>query len=314
MAVEVISTIKPKNNRTFPVVEACDVKIDETTRLDTKLSKYDDRIAFIEEHLLGIEPEEPDNPDNPDTPAIPKLSRPHIAIYRDEDIIVTIPKLATPVISFYTDVIEIQQLDTPVITLVEPDITKLGTPVIELYNEATDQPDEPTIIKLAPPVIEIYEDSIVEPDEPETPTIIQLAAPTIYTDICNTYSIQTNKMYLLPAVPNGRDTRSIVLWAKVESIDENGVKHYDERTHTYGTTDISNKDYVLKVSGMETDYEGDCFFTLTIDGLFSRHIYADLPKHSTCKIVEAKVVDVGGCEEFMYSLDTPVIELYTEAP
>ena len=38
MAIEVISTIKPKNNGDFPVAEAKDVSVDEKgTRLDDKL-------------------------------------------------------------------------------------------------------------------------------------------------------------------------------------------------------------------------------------------------------------------------------------
>ena len=38
MAVEVISTLKPKNQGSFPVVEACDVSVDSNgTRLDAKL-------------------------------------------------------------------------------------------------------------------------------------------------------------------------------------------------------------------------------------------------------------------------------------
>lgn len=39
MAIEVISTIKPKNNGNFPLVEAKDIAVDENgTRLDEKLS------------------------------------------------------------------------------------------------------------------------------------------------------------------------------------------------------------------------------------------------------------------------------------
>lgn len=39
MAIEVISTIKPKNNGTFPIVEAKDISVDENgMRLDEKLA------------------------------------------------------------------------------------------------------------------------------------------------------------------------------------------------------------------------------------------------------------------------------------
>lgn len=281
MAVTVHSTIKPKNNRTFPVVEACDVDVNGTP-LDTKLENFDGRVGFIEKHLLGIEPEIPDNPDNP---ALQKLLTPHIALYKDENIIVTIPKLAVPVISFYTDVVEIQQLDTPVITLIQPSHIKLAKPVIELY------------------------------DEPETPTIIQLATPTIYVDIRNTYSIEPNRRYLLPAVPNGRDTRTFMLNVRMQATDTaTGKVYYDEQTYAVDTTNIRNQDYVLEISYMDIDNEGDCYFTYNVDGLFTSKKYANFPQHSTCKIVEAKVVNVGECKEVVYKLDAPVIELYTEVP
>lgn len=46
MAIEVISTIKPKNNGDFPVAEAKDVSVDENgTRLNEKLTEFETALS-----------------------------------------------------------------------------------------------------------------------------------------------------------------------------------------------------------------------------------------------------------------------------
>ena len=55
MAIEVIATIKPKNNGDFPVVEAKDISVDENgTRLDEKLAKLGDATPTFDLVTLGL--------------------------------------------------------------------------------------------------------------------------------------------------------------------------------------------------------------------------------------------------------------------
>ena len=55
MAIEVIATIKPKNNGTFPIVEAKDISVDENgARLDEKLAKLGDATPTFNLKKMGL--------------------------------------------------------------------------------------------------------------------------------------------------------------------------------------------------------------------------------------------------------------------
>lgn len=55
MPIEVIATIKPKNNGTFPIVEAKDISVDENgARLDEKLAKLGDATPTFNLNKLGL--------------------------------------------------------------------------------------------------------------------------------------------------------------------------------------------------------------------------------------------------------------------
>lgn len=253
MAVTVHSTIKPKNNRTFPVVEACDVDVNGTP-LDKVVEEFDGRVEYIEKFYLGMHP---DIPENPDAPALPQLKEPHIALY--PDVVVTIPQLDPPEIYFLGD------------EGVKPDI--LDAPRIVLVDDTTD-----------------------EPTEPDTPTIDTLKQPTIYMISDNNYYIEVGKRYVLPAIPNGGSKRTFALWVKVQATDNvTGKVYYSDETYYAYTINIRNQDYVLEISNMMTDNEGDCYFTYNVDGVVKRSLYVNLPKHSVCEIVKAKVIGVGDC-------------------
>lgn len=55
MAIEVISTIKPKNNGNFPLIEAKDISVDENgTRLDEKLSNLAGTTPTFDLATMGL--------------------------------------------------------------------------------------------------------------------------------------------------------------------------------------------------------------------------------------------------------------------
>lgn len=181
MAVEIQSTMKPKNNGTFHLIEACDVDVNGT-RLDVKLNSLVNDILRLYE-FLNLDQTEPDVPDVPDVPDEP-----------DEP---TTVKLATPVIALYDEngKIEIEYDTTAILGRAilgsailgnGGNTVKLDTPIIHLYDDASGEPDY-SIVRLATPVIELVEieDGVNEPDEPEEPdvpdepTIVKLATPVI---------------------------------------------------------------------------------------------------------------------------------------
>ena len=52
--VDLISGIRPKNNGTFPLVNAHDVYVDDNTRLDTALSNIDSRFTPFAERTFDF--------------------------------------------------------------------------------------------------------------------------------------------------------------------------------------------------------------------------------------------------------------------